>query len=173
MQAGPATSPVSMSLQELAALRTALAGAVHGQDDAAAALVLALVAREHAYLEGPPGSGKSALGRALGRAAGARSAELAFHRDASAADLLGEVHLRRERSPRGERLALELAAGPSAHAEVLLLDDLARAPGEALGLLLRVLAERRLGGELLPLESAIATAGPPDLESYADPLEPT
>src|SRR5262249_30224977 len=121
----------------------------------------------------PPGSGKSALGRALGRAAGARTAELAFHRDASAADLLGEVHLRRERTARGERLALELAAGPSAHAEVLLLDDLARAPGEALGLLLRVLGERRLGGEALPLESAIATAGPPDLESYADPLEPT
>src|SRR5215475_14142826 len=137
---------------ELSALRTALAAVVHGQEDAATGLVLALVAREHAYLEGPPGCGKSALGRALGRASGARTAELAFHRDASAADLLGEVRLRRERVPgRGERIALELAAGPSAHAEVLLLDDLARAPGEALGLLLRVLAERRLGGAALPL----------------------
>ncbi len=69
------------------------------------------------------------------RAAGARTAELAFHRDASAADLLGEVHLRRERAAhgRGERISLELAAGPSARAEVLVLDDLSRAPGEALG----------------------------------------
>ena len=138
-------------------------------------LVLALVAREHAYLEGPPGCGKSALARAAASAAGARTAELAFHRDASAADLLGEVHLRRERARggKGERIALELAAGPSARAEVLVLDDLARAPGEALGLLLRVLAERRLAGAALPLESALATAGAPDLESYADPLEPT
>ena len=164
-----------MSPPELTALQAALAAVVHGQDDAATGLVLALVAREHAYLEGPPGCGKSALGRALGRACGARAAELAFHRDASAADLLGEVRLRRERLPArgGERIALELAAGPSAHAEVLLLDDLARAPGEALGLLLRVLAERRFGGRALPLECAVATAGPPDLESYADPLEPT
>src|SRR5262245_34921429 len=92
---------------ELTALPTALAAVVHGQDDAATGLVLALVAREHAYLEGPPGCGKSALGRALGRASGARTAELAFHRDASAADLLGEVRLLRQRvSERGERIAL-------------------------------------------------------------------
>ena len=164
-----------MPIPELEPLFKALAEAVHGQDDAAMGLVLALVAREHAYLEGPPGCGKSALARAAAAAAGARTAELAFHRDASAADLLGEVHLRRERAAhgRGERISLELAAGPSARAEVLVLDDLARAPGEALGLLLRVLGERRLADLALPLESALATAGAPDLESYADPLEPT
>lgn len=162
-----------MAIPELERLRAALDLAVHGQDDAKLGLLLALLAREHAYLEGPPGCGKSALARALASASGARRAELAFHRDASAAELLGEVHLRRESRAPGERIAIELALGPSASAELLLLDDLSRAPGEALGSLLRVLAERRFAGRALPLETAIATAGPPDLESYADPLEPT
>ena len=158
---------------EIQRLREILERALYGQDDAKTGLLLALVAREHAYLEGPPGCGKSALARALAHGSGARFAELAFHRDASAAELLGEVHLRREARARTERIALELALGPSASAEILLLDDLSRAPGEALGVLLRVLGQRQLAQRALPLETAIATSGPPDLESYADPLEPT
>jgi MoxR-like ATPase len=161
-----------MPLPELERLRAALDAVVFGQEDAKTGLLLALLAREHAYLEGPPGSGKSALARALAAASGARAAELAFHRDASAAELLGDVRLRREPRAHGERIALELALGPTADAELLVLDDLSRAPGEALGLFARVLGERRLGGRALPLETAVATSGPPDLESYADPLEP-
>ena len=162
-----------MSVPELERLRAALDAVVHGQDDAKTALVLALVAREHAYLEGPPGCGKSSLARALARASGARAAELAFHRDASAAELVGDVRLRREARGAGERISLEHAPGPSAEAEVLVLDDVSRAPGEALGALLPWLGERRLAGRVVPLETAVATSGPPDLESYADPLEPT
>ena len=162
-----------MTGARIAALCADLHARFPGQEDAATGVALALIAREHAYLEGPPGCAKSALAHALAHASGARSACLAFHRDASAAELLGEVRLRRESRVRSERIAVELALGPSASAEVLLLDDLSRAPGEALGVLLRVLGERRLGERALPLETAIATAGPPDLESYADPLEPT
>ena len=161
-----------MKVPELQRLSEHLDRVVFAQEPAKTGLVLAILAREHAYLEGPPGSGKSALARAAADAVGARSAELAFHRDASAAELLGELHLRRELRGSRERIAIERALGASAEAELLLLDDLSRAPGEALGLLLRALAERRLGPHALPLETAIATAGAPDLESYADPLEP-
>jgi MoxR-like ATPase len=96
-----------------------------------------------------------------------------FHRDTNASELLGVPRLRRERRGNAERLAFELAPGPLGSAEVLLLDDLSRAPGEALAPLLRILSERRAAGVRLPLETAIATAGAADLESYADPLEPS
>ena len=71
----------------LAQLRAALDAAIVGHDDAKTALALALVAREHALLIGPSGSGKSVLAEAALAAAGAPSARLAFHRDTRAAEL--------------------------------------------------------------------------------------
>jgi MoxR-like ATPase len=44
-----------------ARLRDALDDAIVGQDDAKEAVVLALLAREHCYLEGPPGVAKTML----------------------------------------------------------------------------------------------------------------
>ncbi len=155
------------------AAREALDSALAGHDDAKTGVLLALIAREHAYLEGPPGCGKSALAGALARVVGARSTEIHFHRDTNASDLLGAQRLRRERIESSERLSFEPGDGPLLDAEVLLLDDLSRAPGEALAPLLHILSERRAGKVRLPLECAIATAGAADLESYADPLEPS
>jgi MoxR-like ATPase len=156
----------------LAALRRRLDAALIGQDDAKTGLALALLAREHAYLEGPPGCGKSRLAHALAAASGARCASLHFHRDIGERDLLGDTVLRRRRLDGGERLEREISAGPLLAAEVAVLDDLSRAPGEALGPLLRILSERRALGRALPLETAVATALPPWSEVYADPLEP-
>ncbi len=164
----------STPLRDLArAALSALDRALLGHEDAKIGVLLALFAREHAYLEGPPGCGKSALAAAAARVVGAQSAQIHFHRDTHASDLLGAPNLRRERSGERERISFEAGEGPLARAEVLLLDDLSRAPGEALAPLLRVLSERRAGALPLPLESAIATAGSADLESYADPLEPS
>jgi len=170
-EAGCVVDPSLLGLARSA--RDALDAVLLGHDDAKTGLVLALLAREHAYLEGPPGCGKSALGGALARIAGARAMHASFHRDTNASELLGAPRLRRERRGNAERLSFELMPGPLATAEVLLLDDLSRAPGEALSPLLRILSERRAAGAPLPLETAIATAGAADLESYADPLEPS
>ncbi len=124
---------------DLSVLRRALDSAAIGQADARTGLALALLAREHAYLEGPPGCGKSRLAERLAAASGARTAALAFHRDTGVGDLLGDTVLRRYPLERGERLAREIVPGPLLHAEVCVLDDLSRAPGEALGPLLRIL----------------------------------
>ena len=58
--------------------------------------------------------------------------------------------------------------------ELAVLDDISRAPGEALNVLLRVLNERRWGkGPKLPLMTAIATGNPVQEDGfYGDPLDP-
>lgn len=153
-------------------LRTALGRVLIGQDDAATGLTLALLAEQHAYLEGPPGCGKSELAAALAALSGARTHTLVFHRDIRETDLLGDVLLSRHRHRGHERLRRELIPGPLLQAEVALLEDLPRSPGEALGPLLRILAERHALGQPLPLESALATGPLEQVEAPIDPLEP-
>ncbi len=153
-------------------LRTALGRVLVGQDDAATGLTLALLAQQHAYLEGPPGCGKSELAAALATLSGARTHTLVFHRDIRETDLLGDVLLSRRRHRGHERLRRELIPGPLLQAEVALLEDLPRSPGEALGPLLRILAERHALGQALPLESAVATGPLEQVEAPIDPLEP-
>ncbi len=153
-------------------LRTALGRVLIGKDDAATGLTLALLAEQHAYLEGPPGCGKSELAAALAALSGARTHTLVFHRDIRESDLLGDVLLSRHRHRGHERLRRELIPGPLLQAEVALLEDLPRSPGEALGPLLRILAERHALGQPLPLESAVATGPLEQVEAPIDPLEP-
>ncbi len=154
-------------------LLAALDATCVGQDDAKSGLLLALVAREHAWLEGAPGCGKTALAEALCAAAGAATARIGFHRDVRESELLGDAHV--QRSARGgvERIRRAYGVSPLHAAELAVLDDLPRAPGEALAPLLRLLSEREWQGRLLPLETAIATGAPAQAEGYLDPLEPT
>ncbi len=156
----------------LARLRAALDREVAGHEDAKTGLILAWLAGEHAYLEGPPGCAKSLLAEAFLRAVGGRAALLRCHRDMREWDLLGATQLQRRAVAGGERLRRTLAPGPLLQAELAVLDDLARAPGEALGLLGPILGARRIAGRALPLGTAIATGLPAELEAYTDPLEP-
>ena len=52
------------------------------------------------------------------------------------------------------------------------LDDISRAPGEALNVLLRLLNERKYGNEPIPLLCAVATGNPAIAGSYVEPLDP-
>lgn len=171
----PAPAPDRRNTELAAAfvdLRTALGRVLIGQDDAATGLTLALLAEQHAYLEGPPGCGKSELAAAVATLSGARTHTLVFHRDIRETDLLGDVLLSRHRHRGHERLRRELIPGPLLQAEVALLEDLPRSPGEALGPLLRILAERHALDQPLPLESAVATGPLEQVEAPIDPLEP-
>jgi MoxR-like ATPase/Mg-chelatase subunit ChlD len=148
-----------------------------GQEDAKRALLLAILSRQHVYLEGEPGCGKSLLIEGLARLVGARAFVIAFHRDIREIDLLGDPVLSRQKTERGELLRRDLAPGPLLSSEIAVLEELPRAPGEALGPLLRILADRKALGRNLPLECAFAT-GPPEVSAVLhgapiDPLEPS
>ena len=158
----------------LAPLRASLDRHVVGHDDVKEALLLALVCREHVYLEGPPGCAKTRLAEVA-----ARSSSLPFffyqlHRDTRLSELVGDIVL--ERNPlgpgRGERIHQRVEPGGILRAEVCVLDDISRAPGEALNALLRVLNERKFGDQSIPLRSAVATGNPLEDEYYNEPLDP-
>ncbi len=109
----------------------------------------------------------------------ARGASLGFffyqmHRDTRLSELVGDVVL--ERRPlaegEGERIHQAIEPGGILTAEVCVLDDISRAPGEALNVLLRVLNERKFGERPIPLLTAIATRNPLRDEYYNEPLDP-
>ncbi len=159
--------------ESLLAVQAQLDAFVVGHDEAKRALLLALLCREHVYLEGPPGAAKTRMAEVAARAAGLGFFFTQLHRDTRLAELVGDVVL--ERAPLaggGERIAQRTLPGGIATAEVCVLDDISRAPGEALNVLLRLLQERKLGDTPIPLLTAIATSNPQRDEYYNEPLDP-
>jgi len=161
------------SREQLRAVAAQLDAFVVGHDEAKRALLLALLCREHIYLEGPPGAAKTRMAEVAARAAGLGFFFYQLHRDTRLAELVGDVVLEREPlAGGGERIAQRTLPGGIATAEVCVLDDISRAPGEALNVLLRLLQERKLGDAPIPLMTAIATSNPQRDEYYNEPLDP-
>ena len=163
--------------ERLKPLRDLLDERIVGHDDAKQALLLALVCREHLYLEGPPGAAKTLMAELVARGSGLRFFFYQFHRDTRLAELLGDVVLERQALPAEgegavERIRQRIEPGGLLTGEVCVLDDLSRAPGEALNVLLRILNERRYGDVDLPLLTAIATGNPTGDDYYNEPLDP-
>jgi len=146
---------------------------VLGHDQVKRGVLLALLAREHVYIEGPPGVGKTMLAEV---AADATDLEFFFyqlHRDTRLQELVGDAVIHRETSPNGgEVIRQSNRPGGILTSEICVLDDISRAPGEALNVLLRILNERKYGNDPIPLVTAIATGNPAGDEYYTEPLDP-
>ena len=159
---------------ELNSLRKLLDAHVVGHDEAKQALLLGLLCREHIYLEGPPGTAKTRMAELAARGSSLEFFFYQMHRDTRLAELVGDVVI--ERRPLaeggGERIHQSIEPGGILTAEVCVLDDISRAPGEALNVLLRILNERRFGERPIPLLTAIATSNPMRDEYYNEPLDP-
>ena len=171
----PMEAPLAERAQQsAAALMMALEKQVVGQKQVKEALILSLVSREHLYIEGPPGIGKTALAEAAVRATGRSSFFAQLHRDTRLSELIGDAVIRRERADNdgGEVIRSDVRAGALLTAEVAVLDDISRAPGEALNVLLRLLNERKYHERPIPLWSAVATGNPTSAEFYNEPLDP-
>ncbi|HEX9841927.1 MAG TPA: MoxR family ATPase [bacterium] len=136
-------------------------------------LILGLVAREHIYIEGPPGMAKTMLAEIVSTAANLKFYLYQFHRDTRLAELVGDIVI--ERQPEGESGELiiqSIRKGGVLTAELCVLDDISRSPGEALNVLLRILNERQFQTARIPLLTAIATSNPTVDDYYNEPLDP-
>jgi MoxR-like ATPase len=131
-------------------------------------MLVALLARGHALLEGVPGIAKTTLVKAFSTALGCNSRRIQFTPDLLPADITGTYVL----SPREGTFALR--PGPI-FANVVLADEINRAPAKTQSALLEAMQERQvtIEGDRFELPSpfvVLATENPIDLEgTYALP----
>ncbi len=161
------------TLGGLAQIRGQMDRFVIGHDDVKEAIMLGLIAREHIYLEGPPGTAKTMLAEITAKAAELEFFFYQLHRDTRLAELVGETVIFREQDESGGEIIRQMnRKGGILTSEICVLDDISRSPGEALNVLLRVLNERKYGGESIPLLTSIATGNPTKEDYYNEPLDP-
>ena len=121
-------------------------------------LIISNLNNSYIYIQGPPGTAKTMLSEIV-----SKSAELSFffyqmHRDTRLSELVGDLVISREDTANGEIIRQNIIKGGILTSEICLLDDISRAPGESLNVLLRILNERKYGDEEIPLLTAIATS---------------
>jgi len=152
-------------------IRKAMDQFVVNHEDIKEAILLALTAREHVYVEGPPGSAKTMLAEIAAVACNMEFFFYQLHRDTRLPELVGDYVIHRSEREGGEQIRQEIVHGGVLTADICVLDDISRAPGEALNVLLRVLNERKFGRTRIPLLTAIATGNPARDEYYNEPLD--
>jgi len=172
----PASSASLQRIQSgLVTLRRVLDENVVGHADVKKAVFLGLLAREHVYIEGPPGVAKTFLAELVSASTNLSYWFYQMHRDTRLNEIVGESVIVKDTTANGEVIRQDIIRGGILNCELAVLDDISRAPGEALNVLLRILNERKYGSnstDRIPLLSAIATGNPAQDDSYyAEPLD--
>ena len=157
------TMPLSpMLLSEVTTLAAAIRGeigkAIVGQHAIVDHLLIALLARGHVLLEGPPGTAKTFLAQSFARALGLDFGRIQFTPDLMPGDILGSNLFNFQTSQ------FTLTRGPIFR-EVLLADEINRTPPKTQAALLEAMQERRvtLDGAVHPLPDrfmVVATQNP-------------
>jgi len=159
-------SPNATSLEQGAALlarvREAVSARVVGQDAAIEDALVAFLARGHLLIEGVPGTAKTLLVRTLSAALGLKFARIQFTPDLMPSDVTGVSMLR------DPAKGFEFQAGP-VFTDVLLADEINRAPAKTQAALLEAMAERQVtvDGRTRPLDAlftVFATQNPVEHE---------
>lgn len=145
---------------------------VVGHEEVKIALLLGIISREHIYIEGPPGTAKTMLSEIVSASAQLKFFFYQLHRDTRLSELIGDLAIIKESTDEGELIKQHIVKGGILTSEICLLDDISRAPGESLNVLLRILNERKFFDEKIPLLTAIATSNPTADEYYNEPLDP-
>ncbi|HEV2442737.1 MAG TPA: MoxR family ATPase [Steroidobacteraceae bacterium] len=151
------------ALQDLETrIQERLHGTVIGMRDLIRALVIAIVARGHVLVEGPPGLGKTLLGKSLAAALSGRFRRIQGTADLMPADITG-VHVFDETAQK-----FVLHPGPI-FTDVLLVDEINRTGPKTQSALLEAMAERQVTIDrntytLPPGFLVIATQNPHEFE---------
>ena len=155
----PATPMELAELRQLAdAIRAEIAKAVIGQEDIVDHLLIALLARGHVLLEGPPGVAKTFMAQCFAASLGLDFGRIQFTPDLLPGDILGSNLFNFQTSN------FTLTRGPI-FCEVLLADEINRTPPKTQAALLEAMQERRvtLDGAVHPLAAhfmVVATQNP-------------
>jgi MoxR-like ATPase len=160
--AAASTNEIAAARERIEAVRREVARVYVGSSSAVDTMLVALLARGHALLEGVPGVAKTTLVKAFATAIGCSGRRIQFTPDLLPADITGTYVL----SPRDGTFALR--AGPI-FANVVLADEINRAPAKTQSALLEAMQERQVTIEgdrfELPLPFLVlATQNPIDLE---------
>jgi len=157
---------MTLTVQEGAELakrvRDVVSTRIVGQDDAIEDVLATFLARGHALIEGVPGTAKTLLVRAIANALAVRFSRIQFTPDLMPADVTG-VSLYRD-PVRG----FEFQPGP-VFTDLLLADEINRAPAKTQAALLEAMAERQVtaDGTSRPLDAlftVLATQNPVEHE---------
>jgi MoxR-like ATPase len=108
---------------------------VLGQDRAVDLLLVAALARGHVLLEGPPGSAKTLMGRAIAHMLGASFNRIQFNPDTTPTELVGEYV---------ERFGERVYEPGVVYTNVLLADEVNRTPPRTQSALLEAMQERQV-----------------------------
>ncbi|CAB9513240.1 ATPase RavA [Seminavis robusta] len=166
--------PHQTNLSAASSLRTLLDRRIVGHENTKECILLGLAASEHVFVQGEPGTAKTYAAELAAQLANLSTYSVQFHRDTRLQDLIGDSIIVRQTCPSTshEIVRQSVDRGGLLTCEVAVLDDLTRAPGEALNVLLRILNERTFEDQELPLRCAIATANAPRDDMYVEPLDP-
>ncbi len=127
----------------LAAVRAEVGKAVVGQDSVITGLVICLLCRGHALLEGVPGVAKTLLVRALAGSLSLRSARVQFTADLMPGDLTGSLIYD------AKTALFQFREGP-VFTNLLLADEINRTPPKTQAALLEAMQERQVSVEGTP-----------------------
>ena len=156
----PATLDEVRALAEV--IRGEVAKAIVGQTDVVEHLLIALFARGHVLLEGPPGTAKTFLAQSLSAALGLQFGRIQFTPDLMPGDILGSNLFNFQTS------AFTLTRGPI-FCELLLADEINRTPPKTQAALLEAMQEHQVtaAGVRYPLTEpffVLATQNPIEME---------
>ena len=168
MSDSPVTSPAERRAdvrRRIGLIRDALNGAFAERADVVDMLLAAFIAQEHVVLLGPPGTGKSAVVRALTACVdGAAYFERLLSKTSTEDEVCGPLAMSALRNDRYERAT----AGMLPQAHVAFLDETFKANSAVLNSLLALMNERVYQGAPVPVRFiAGASNEPPEDDSLA------